>query len=800
MVIDESKYNWIPWEQPALTSNTSWGTVSATSVNTGGHEPYTALDKNMNTQWETAAYQLPADFVWEFEKPLRISKIVLINKKSGSSYLSKSVKVYAEKEKTTLLASGTFAESTQSVCEITFDTPVCLDMIVFEFDAYKAHAGLSEIQFTADIENGEIVTPDIPGIKYKVNIAGTDYPMDKLFSGKITYPLFETFSCGNACAAQFTFQFESDGTIPKMAKIIPYAKKGSDIDWTQLGVFFVDTRSLNGGLTEITAYDDMLRAEATWIPDTTQEFPMTMPAVVTELAGLMGLDVDERTVLNPEYTIGYPAHQYTVREVLCHIAAAHGGNWVITPQRKLRLIPLFDDTTPEHNVGLGVSSFESYTPVGAISGVSLGVDENNAYQSGNDTTYMFETDCDWGTQKIADDLLVKLSGKTYYGYTAAGAILPLNAELGDRVSIGESTNSFIANMVITFGPAHMADISAPGENEIEHEYPYQSKMQRELKKKISQGTYYHGVAISRDKGLMVQKTDGENIVGEAVFNSDELSMRAVIDGKMKDCIYFDTQKGRYRLSGDVVIDGTMESSVVITDALYAEQGDIAQLTVDWIDTSKKVYKYLTKDTTSDFHFVGHGTSIEFIKSDVVMDGETPTTVQLVNRYGDSLYWKKDISNADIVNGYPYIDGERVLVTTEQTLYPVMVYQYTDLVMREIAFKQDPETTYWFPTDLYGVGTDDGGINGRGKILKTSTGFELTYTTSNGDIAGVYMRDDGFVDAKHRRADITVDTTNKKFLIAPEGTVADDFEIQYEDLENGISMTWPDGEVFKVVVK
>ena len=61
-----------------------------------------------------------------------------------------------------------------------------------------------------------------------------------------------------------------------------------------------------------------------------------------------------------------------------------------------------------------------------------------------------------------------------------------------------------------------------------------------------------------------------------------------------------------------------------------------------------------------------------------------------------------------------------------------------------------------------------------------------------------MRDDGFVDVVHRRADITVDTVNKQFVISPEGVLADAFTIDYTENGNTLSLTWPDGKTFKVV--
>ena len=79
MIVNENEYNWSEWTQPIFTSNDSWGTVSASSVNTGGHEPFTAIDGNLNTQWESKANEVPTTFTWVFAKPLKITQIKQTN-------------------------------------------------------------------------------------------------------------------------------------------------------------------------------------------------------------------------------------------------------------------------------------------------------------------------------------------------------------------------------------------------------------------------------------------------------------------------------------------------------------------------------------------------------------------------------------------------------------------------------------------------------------------------------------------------------------------------------------------------
>lgn len=75
---------------------------------------------------------------------------------------------------------------------------------------------------------------------------------------------------------------------------------------------------------------------------------MTMPDAVAEFCRILGVTLDSRTALNANYTIDYPANDYTIRNELCFIAAAHAGNWMITDANTLYLVPLLS-APPETN-------------------------------------------------------------------------------------------------------------------------------------------------------------------------------------------------------------------------------------------------------------------------------------------------------------------------------------------------------------------------------------------------------------------------------------------------------------------
>lgn len=183
------------------------------------------------------------------------------------------------------------------------------------------------------------------GYQYKIDIAGTVYAMGDIRSARLEAPLFDRLSVGNACSAELEITIWPKADIPKMAKITPYVLLKDGITWYPMGVFYTDTRAAQGTALNIVAYDAMMGAEAVWKPAEDLKFPLSMPAAAEVIATEMGVELDNRTVLNSSYTVDYPVEGQTLRETLMAIAAANGGNWIITNEGKLLLIPLFGEAS-----------------------------------------------------------------------------------------------------------------------------------------------------------------------------------------------------------------------------------------------------------------------------------------------------------------------------------------------------------------------------------------------------------------------------------------------------------------------
>lgn len=183
--------------------------------------------------------------------------------------------------------------------------------------------------------------------EHRAVIGGQTYGQDRLVSCQTSRALFtgNTLAVGGCYAGQISLSLREPGDIPRMAEIRLYTRLvngGQASEWLPAGVYFTDTRETDKatGVLSLTGYDAMLKAEQTYLREgDVGVWPRSMAAVTRDICARLGVELDSRTALSPDYLAEYP-NDYTMREMLGYIAAAHGGNWIITPAGRLRLVTL----------------------------------------------------------------------------------------------------------------------------------------------------------------------------------------------------------------------------------------------------------------------------------------------------------------------------------------------------------------------------------------------------------------------------------------------------------------------------
>lgn len=119
-------------------------------------------------------------------------------------------------------------------------------------------------------------------------------------------------------------------------------------------------------------------------------------------------------------------------------------------------------------VGLGVTSVEDNGTLPPISRVTLMVDDNNAITAGDDTGREIVADCPFATQEMVNAILSRLKGYQYHAYNASDAGIDPAVELGDAVTVGGIYS--VVSRIEDDGTGYPS-IAAPGEAELEDEYP-----------------------------------------------------------------------------------------------------------------------------------------------------------------------------------------------------------------------------------------------------------------------------------------------------------------------------------------
>lgn len=406
---------------------------------------------------------------------------------------------------------------------------------------------------------------------FKAVIAGETYEYPDIKTCDIHRFMMDTLSIGNAASSTLDMVFYPKGPIPRAAKIETFIMLNSEqpttaivdevnnvimtddgyplastinetSEWIPFGTFYIDTRSTDRdtGVMTIFAYDGMMAAEQDYI-DEEGSYPMQMETAARKIAQWIGVEFDERSNVAP-FTIDYPAGLYSYREILRYIGAASGGNWVITENNRLRLVPIRNVSDPVEYPAVSVDNVGD--PI-TIRRVTLFTDNNHYLTAGNDSGYEISADCPFATQELVNSLLDRMRGVTYTGVVASSAFIDPAHEIGDSVSF-DGIESIIADMSYYVDVAMAADIESNMDMEVDHEYPYKERDERKFERELAETqTSFEKTAeeiimavkgkINAEEASSMIKTSIEGITLSATAGENSSTIYVSADG-----ITFDT--------------------------------------------------------------------------------------------------------------------------------------------------------------------------------------------------------------------------------------------------------------------
>ena len=139
--------------------------------------------------------------------------------------------------------------------------------------------------------------------------------------------------------------------------------------------------------------------------------------------------------------------------------------------------------------------------------VVIHVDEETVIEVGNDTGRTLEFTNPFATQQMAQDILAKLTGFQYQPYTATDALLDPAAEIGDAASMRGAYGG-IYKRERKYDENMPANIAAPHDEEINHEYAFETPQERKFTRQIND--VKASLIIANDRiDASVSQTGGE---------------------------------------------------------------------------------------------------------------------------------------------------------------------------------------------------------------------------------------------------------------------------------------------------
>jgi hypothetical protein len=136
------------------------------------------------------------------------------------------------------------------------------------------------------------------------------------------------------------------------------------------------------------------------------------------------------------------------------------------------------------SIGKNAASLHVSQQFNGYSKVVINVTPELYYEAGTDTGRTLTIDNPWGTQAMANNILVSLEGYQYQPYEAEDAILDPAAELGDGLTVN-GVYGGIFKLTLKSGVLHAVNVSAPQDEEIDHEYQFVPSSERKIERRLA---------------------------------------------------------------------------------------------------------------------------------------------------------------------------------------------------------------------------------------------------------------------------------------------------------------------------
>ena len=219
------------------------------------------------------------------------------------------------------------------------------------------------------------------------------------------------------------------------------------------------------------------------------------------------------------------------------------------------------------NLGVRMRNLDVSPQFNTYSKVIIHIDDDTQVSAGNDSGRTLEVDNPLGTQAIANEMLKRLSGFQFQPYKAEGALLDPAAEIGDAVNT-PSVYGGIYTRSRTFDRLMNADISAPCDEEINHEYEFESPSERKFKREMGDVRASLIIQSNMIQAEVVARENADNAMYSRITQTAdaitaEVSRASAAEGNLSTRITANANGLVAEVSRATAAEGTLRSSLDI---------------------------------------------------------------------------------------------------------------------------------------------------------------------------------------------------------------------------------------------
>lgn len=346
-------------------------------------------------------------------------------------------------------------------------------------------------------------------------------------------------------------------------------------NWVSLGKFKVNKRvSYPDGWVKLSCRDRMQMANQLFIKDESVDvttWPKPMTEVMSMSLEIMGITLDPSTTINEGegWAVSLPLG-LSIRTIWSSIAAAHGGNFIITPQDTLKLIRPRVAEEADLEAELSEEGFELLGDPVTVDRLTLSTNELHI-MAGDSGDNNIDVDCLYASAEAAIYAKSQLEGFLYTPVKCSSMVFDPLAEVYDTFLVNGVLTTW-SQLTVKCGIVPLADGIADTSAEPASEYGFEDTPLNEIKSQIK------AVSESVDAA---DKDALEKVTQEELFN------KLTNNG---------TAQGLFFLNGQIYINaaylaaGTLKADLIKSGILQSVDGsfylnlDTGELTVTGMAT------------------------------------------------------------------------------------------------------------------------------------------------------------------------------------------------------------------------